>query len=314
MQAYLFRRLAAAVPTILITGLAVFMLVHLTPGDPAGVMLGSDATAEQLARLRQTMGLDRPVLAQLASWSLRVLRGDMGQSYFMRTSVTGALGQAFGPTLLITLLALTLAVTIGVTAGVLSAVRRGSALDDAVMVLAILGVSMPEFWLALNLILLFAAKLKWLPVAGYVSPAEGVGKALRYAALPALALGLTQAAFLTRMVRSAVLEVLSEDYVRTARAKGLRERVVVLRHMLRNAMIPIVTVIGLSVAILIGGAITIETVFNIPGIGRLLIGAALRRDYPLIQGITLFIATTYILINLAIDVLYAVIDPRIRYT
>lgn len=314
MRAFLVRRLLAAIPTVIITALAVFMIVHLTPGDPASVMLGSDATPEQVEALRQSMGLDRPALAQLGLWGGRVLQGDLGQSYFMRIPVTGALAQAFGPTVLITLLALTLAVTLGVTAGVVSAVRRGSWTDDTVMILAMLGVSMPEFWLGLNLILLFAAKLKWLPVAGYVSPSVAVWKSLRYAALPALTLGLTQAAFLTRMVRSAVLEVLNEDYVRTARAKGLRERVVTYKHVLRNAMIPIVTVIGLSTAVLLGGAITIETVFNIPGIGRLLISSALRRDYPLIQGIVLFIATIYIVINLVIDVLYAVIDPRIRYT
>lgn len=314
MRAYLVRRLLAAIPTLMITALAVFMIVQLTPGDPASVMLGSDATPDQVEQLRQSMGLNQPLLTQLFTWAGRVLKGDMGQSYFMRLSVTQALGQAFGPTLLITSLALTLAVTVGITAGVISAVRRGTFSDDAVMVVAMLGVSMPEFWLGLNLILLFAAKLQWLPVAGYVSPAAELGKALRYAALPSLALGLTQAAFLTRMVRSAVLEVLGEDYVRTARAKGLNERVVVYKHVLRNALVPIVTVIGLSIATLLGGAITVETVFNIPGIGRLLIGAALRRDYPLIQGIVLFIATVYIVINLTIDVLYAVIDPRIRYS
>lgn len=314
MRAYMVRRLLAAIPTIIVTALAVFMIVHLTPGDPASVMLGSDATPDQVENLRRSMGLDKPLAAQLLEWSVRVARGDLGQSYFMRAPVTRALGQAFGPTLLITLLALLLAVSIGVTAGIVSAARRGSLADDAAMVFAMLGVSMPEFWLGLNLILIFAAKLKWLPVAGYASPAEGVGRALRYATLPALALGLTQAAFLTRMVRSAVLDVLGEDFVRTARAKGLRERAVVYKHVLRNALVPIVTVIGLSMAVLLGGAITIETVFNIPGIGRLLIAAALRRDYPLIQGIVLFIATIYILINLTIDLLYAVIDPRIRYT
>lgn len=314
MRAYLVRRLLAAIPTLVVTALAVFLIIHLTPGDPASVMLGSDATPEQVAQLRQALGLDQPLLAQLLRWAGRVLRGDLGQSYFMGIPVIRALGQALGPTLLITLLALLLAVAVGVGAGVVAAVRRGSLADDVAMFLAILGVSMPEFWLGLNLILVFAARLKWLPVAGYVSPAAGVGKALRYAALPALALGLTQAAFLTRMVRSAVLDVLGEDYVRTARAKGLRERTVVYRHVLRNALIPIVTVMGLSTAILLGGAITTETVFNIPGIGRLLIAGALRRDYPLIQGIVLFIAAVYIVINLTVDVLYAAIDPRIRYT
>lgn len=313
MLAYTIRRLLLAIPVMLLVATAVFLLLHLTPGDPVGVMLGSDASEQQRLAVRHQLGLDQPLPVQYVNWLGRVIRGDLGRSLFLDKPVTTALLERVQPTLLLTLMASLVAILIGLPTGVLAARRRGSWLDLGTMGVAMLGISMPTFWLGLNLILLFAVKLRWLPVAGYQPLSSGVWNSLRYLILPAVTLGTAQGALLARMTRSMMLEVLNQDYVRTARAKGLVERTVIVRHALRNAFIPLLTVIGLTFAVLIGGAVVTEQIFNIPGVGRLLIQAIGRRDFPLVQGTVLVIAALYVLINLAVDLLYAVIDPRIHH-
>lgn len=314
MTAFLVRRLLAAVPVVLVVGVTVFVLINLAPGDPVQVMLGPDARPEQVERMRENLGLDRPLPVQFGIWFSRALVGDLGESIFLRQPVTTAILSRLEPTLLLTFGAVFVAVAIGVTAGLVSGLKRGSWADQFFMFLALLGVSIPEFWLALNLVILFGVELRWLPVAGYVTIAEGgLWAAFRHVILAALAVGFIQSALIARMTRSSIIEVMSLDYVRTARAKGLGHVMVILKHALRNALIPIVTVIGLVFALSLGGAIVVEIVFSIPGVGRLLIESVGRRDYPVIQGVVLYIAFAYVLANLLVDMTYAVIDPRIRY-
>ncbi len=314
MTAFLARRLLAAVPVVLVVGVTVFVLINLAPGDPVQVMLGPDARPEQVERMRQNLGLDQPLPVQFGIWFSRALVGDLGESIFLRQPVTTAILSRLEPTLLLTFGAVFVAVAIGVTAGLVSGLKRGSWADQFFMFLALLGVSIPEFWLALNLVILFGVELRWLPVAGYVTIAEGgLWEAFRHVILAALAVGFIQSALIARMTRSSIIEVMSLDYVRTAHAKGLGRAKVILKHALRNALIPIVTVIGLVFALSLGGAIVVEIVFSIPGVGRLLIESVGRRDYPVIQGVVLYIALAYVLANLLVDMTYAVIDPRIRY-
>jgi peptide/nickel transport system permease protein len=313
VQAYIARRLVTMVPIVALVGTIVFLLIHLTPGDPAVIMLGPDAPAEAVVRLRHDLGLDRPLASQWLYWFRRVVSGDLGRSIFFGLPVTAVIRAHLMPTLLLSLLAITFAVGIGVPAGIISAVRRGTALDQAVTVVAFLGVSVPEFWLALNLVLLFAVRLALLPVAGYAPPSEGLGTTLRYLLLPGFTMGFVQSALIARMTRAAMLEVVAQDYVRTAHAKGLSFRQVTLRHAFPNALIAVVTVVGIVFSVMMGGNVVAETIFTIPGIGQLLMSSVLRRDYPLIQGIVLLIALAYVLINLLVDVVYAVVDPRIRY-
>lgn len=313
MLAYAIRRMLLTVPVMLLVATGVFLLLHLTPGDPVGVMLGSDASESRRLEVRHQLGLDDPLPTQYARWLGRVVRGDLGRSIFLDKPVTIALLERVQPTLLLAILASLVAIALGLPAGVLAAQRRGSWLDLGSMGVAMIGISMPTFWLGLNLILLFAVWLRWLPVAGYQPLSSGLWPSLRYLILPALTLGAAQAALLARMTRSMMLETLNQDYVRTARAKGLVERRVVLHHALRNACIPLLTVVGLTFAVLMGGAVVTEQIFNIPGIGRLLIQAIGRRDFPLVQGAVLVIAAIYVLINLLVDLLYAVVDPRIRH-
>ncbi len=291
----------------------VFLLIHLIPGDPVSVMLGPDATPAQIEATRQALGLDRPLHEQLVKFFGRILRGDLGQSYFLDRPVTTALRERAEPTLVLTACALLVAVVIGVPAGVVAAAHRGSLWDQALMLASLLGVCVPGFWLSLNFIYLFAVRLGWLPAAGYASIFVDPGAALRYMVLPAASLGFNQSALIARIARSCMLEVLQQDYIRTARAKGLSQHAVTYVHGFRNALVPVVTVIGITMAVLIGGAVVTEIVFNIPGLGRLIISAILRRDYPVVQGVVLVTAGCYVLINLALDVVYAFIDPRIRY-
>ncbi len=311
MLAYTIRRLALTIPVMFVVATAVFLLLHLTPGDPVGVILGSDATEQQKTELRHKLNLDQPWYEQLVHWYGNTARGDLGTSIFLNKPVGRAIIDRIQPTLLLTLCASAVAIGVGLPAGIFAARRRGTWLDFGSMLVAMVGVSMPTFLLGLNLIFLFAVTLNWLPVAGYRPLSDGLWPALRYLILPAITLGAAQGALLARMTRSMMLDVLNQDYVRTARAKGLREGNVVLRHALRNALIPLITVIGLTFAILMGGAVVTEQVFNIPGVGRLLIQAVTRRDYPLVQGVVLFIAMIYVLINLLVDLLYAVLDPRV---
>ena len=291
----------------------VFLLIHLIPGDPVSVMLGPDASPAQIEATRRSLGLDRPVYQQLLGFYGRVLRGDLGQSYFLDRPVVTAIVERAEPTLMLMACALLVAVVIGVPSGIVAAAHRGSIWDRVLMIGSLLGVCVPGFWLSLNFIYLFAVRLGWLPAAGYVSIFSDPTAGLRYMVLPALSLGFNQSALIARIARSCMLEVLQQDYIRTARAKGLSNRVVIYVHAFRNALVPVVTVIGITTAVLIGGAVVTEIVFNIPGLGRLIISAILRRDYPVVQGVVLVTAATYVLINLTVDLLYAVIDPRIRY-
>ena len=291
----------------------VFMLIFFSPGDPASLMLGPDATMEQIAQLRTQMGYDQPVAVQMARWFSNLLKGDLGESIFLNQPVVQAIGEHLGVTMALTIFAMVIASSIGVTLGVVSAVNRGKPLDQAAMIFSVFGVSIPEFWLALNLILVFSVYHQIFPIGGYVPFFEDPAGCIKTLFLPAVSLGITQAAFIARMVRSSVLEILDAEYVRTAMAKGLLYRKVVMKHVMKNAMVPTVTVVGMTFSVLLGGAIAIEMVFNLPGIGRLLMNAVLRRDYPLIQGIVLFIAAAYIVINLLVDLIYVYIDHRIEY-
>lgn len=313
MKTYVVRRLLALIPVALVVATVAFVLIHLAPGDPASVIAGPYASAEDVQRLQHQLGLDQPLWIQLARWYGRLLRGDVGDSIFLRKPVLDAIADRVEPTLLLTVFATVVAVLIGVPAGIVSAHRHNTAADQTVMVLALVGISVPNFLLGLLLILFFSVQLGWFPVAGY-SPLEyGWAKTLRSLVLPAFALGVVQSGLIARITRSAMLDVLHEQFILAGRAKGLGEPALVYKHALKNAMIPTITIIGISFAILIGGAIVVETVFNIPGLGRLIISAVLRRDYPVIQGVVLCIAGVYMLINLAVDLSYPLFDPRVRY-
>jgi peptide/nickel transport system permease protein len=307
------RRLLALLPVALVVATVAFVLVHLAPGDPAALMAGPDASADDVRALSHRLGLDAPLHVQLVSWYGRLLRGDLGQSIFLRRPVTEAILDRVEPTLLLTLLSIGIAVAIGVPAGVVSARHHDRAADQACMAVALVGISMPNFLLGLIFILVFSVWLGWFPVAGY-SPLEyGWTATLRSLVLPATALGLVQSALIARIARSAMLDVLREQFIVAGRAKGLGEGAVVYKHAFKNALIPTVTIVGISFAILVSGAVVIETVFNIPGLGRLITSAVLRRDYPVIQGVVLCIAGVYMLINLAVDLSYLVFDPRVKY-
>ena len=313
MLAYLTARLFALLPVLLVVAVVVFMLVHVTPGDPARVLLGQDATDAQVAALRHALGLDRPLAVQFVWWLGRGLRGDLGTSFFLHIPVTADILQHVGPTATLSVLGLAVALLIGIPVGIVSAVLRNSWLDQASQALAMLGAAVPSFWLGLSLIVLFAVDLGWLPSSGYRSPAGGIWQSLHYLILPALALGLPNSSLIIRFTRSSLLDVLGNDYIRTAHAKGLSLERVIAHHALRNALVPILTVVGLTFAALMGGAVVTETVFSLPGIGQLVVSSVLRRDYPVIQGVILMVATVYVVINLAVDLMYFVVDPRVRY-
>jgi peptide/nickel transport system permease protein len=312
MIAYILRRLVMLVPVLIVVGVVVFGLVHLTPGDPAAVILGDRATPEDIARLRDQLGLNDPLPVQFVRWFSNVLRLDFGESIFLGEPVTQALLDRMQPTVLLTVYALSIEVLIGIPAGVIAAVRYNSPLDRSLTVVAISGSAIPTFFLGILLILIFSVRLRWLPSGGYVPFGEDPAAHLKAMLLPAFALGFSAAGLLARLVRSSMLDVLREDYVRTAFAKGLPEQFVIVRHALRNALIPALTVIGISIGALLGGAVVTETVFTIPGMGRLVVQSIARRDYPVIQGAIIAIAMTYVLVNLVVDVLYVYIDPRVR--
>jgi peptide/nickel transport system permease protein len=313
VKTYVARRLLALIPVALVVATVGFTLIHLAPGDPASVIAGPDATADDVARIHRQLGLDAPFHVQLFRWYGRLVQGDLGQSIFLRRPVTEAILDRVEPTLLLTLYATLVAVLVGVPSGVLSARHHDTATDQALMTLALVGISIPNFLLGLLLILAFSVWLGWFPVAGY-SPLEyGWLLTLRSLTLPAFALGVVQSALIARIARSAMLDVLREQFIVAGRAKGLGEAAVVYKHAFKNALIPTITVIGISFAVLISGAVVVETVFNIPGLGRLIISAVLRRDYPVIQGVVLLFSFVYVLVNLAVDLVYTLIDPRIRY-
>ncbi|WBS05765.1 ABC transporter permease [Pseudoduganella sp. SL102] len=314
MLRYLGTRLLGMAVVMLIVATLVFLITRLAPGDPAAMMLGEQASAADVARLSAQYGLDRPLPEQFGRWLMEVARGNLGHSIFLQIPVGEALLARVEPTLLLALLGVTLACAIGIPCGVLSAVWHGRLVDQAVTGVAMLGASMPSFWFGMLLMQLFAVELGWFPVAGYGNPeAPLFFEKLRHLVLPAVVLGVLNSSLIIRFTRASMLDVLSDDYVRTARAKGLPEVQTIVRHALRNALVPVVTVIGLTAALMIGGAAVTETVFGLPGIGSLVVSAVLRRDYPVIQGALLVIAATYVLINLGIDLLYMAIDPRIRY-
>ena len=313
MKSYILRRLLALIPVALVVATVSFVLIHLAPGDPAAIIAGPDAPADDVARIRRTLGLEQPLHLQLARWYGRLLQGDLGQSIFLRKPVLEAIVDRAEPTVLLTLSAIVVATVIGVPAGVVSARHHNTATDQAFMVFALLGISIPNFLLGLLFVLVFGVWLAWFPVAGYAPLEDGWLATARSLVMPAFALGLVQSALIARIARSSMLDVLREQYVTTGRAKGLAERVVVYKHALRNALVPTVTVIGISFAVLISGAVVVETVFNIPGLGRLIVSAVLRRDYPVVQGVVLVIAGLYMLVNLLVDLSYLLIDPRVRY-
>ena len=307
MFRYIVRRLLYALIVLFGVTVIVFSLLHLTPGDPAELILGDmpDVTEADIARVRAELGLDKPLPVQYGIFMWNLLHGDLGTSVYTHEPVAEIIGRKMGRTFLLTGAALLLAISLAIPAGIISAVKQYSLLDDGSMVLALLGAAMPNFWLGVMLILLFGVKLKWLPPSGV-----GTWKHL---ILPAVTLGTGRAALTTRLMRSSLLEVIAEDYIRTARAKGLHERVVLLRHALRNALIPVITVLGLQLGFLFAGAVLTETIFAWPGIGRAMVSAVFQRDYPVVQGITLLISTCVILANLLVDVCYGFLDPRIRY-
>lgn len=312
MAGYLVRRAFSLVPVLCVVAVVTFGLMHMMPGDAAAVMLGPDASPEQVEALRESLGLNEPIFIQFLTWVGSALTGDLGTSLFMRLPVTEVLFAALGPTINLALLAQVLAILIGVPAGILAAKKQGTSTDQAVMVGALMGISVPSFLLGLFLMLVFGVILGWLPVAGYVPPERGLIESLRYLALPALALGSMQAALIARMTRTAMLDTFSKNYMKTVKAKGLKPRVALYKHALRNAALPIITTIGQTLGTLIAGAAVVETVFNIPGIGQLIVNSVERRDLVVIQGVVLLIAVSYVLINFLVDLLYSVLDPRVR--
>jgi peptide/nickel transport system permease protein len=312
MGRLVLRRLGATVPVLLLVTAGVFSLLHLTPGDPIDAMMAESVDATVKETLRRELGLDQPIPVQYAAWMGRLLRGDLGRSIRNGEPVIESVGRRIRPSLELTALAMTISLVIAFPIGVLSAYRHNGPLDRAGTSFALFGICMPNFLLALLLIFVFGVTLRWLPISGYLDPLEEGWMGLRSLVLPAVTLGLALAAVVTRTLRSSMLEALTEDYVRTARAKGLSEWAVLRGHVLRNALIPVVTVLGLQLGTLIGGAVITEYVFALPGVGRLVVDAVFARDYPLVQGVVLLIALGFIASNLLVDLLYGLIDPRLR--
>lgn len=310
---YLLKRILAVIPVLGIVAVIVFLLMHLSPGDPAALIAGDTASTADVERVRHLLGLDRPLYEQFFSWLGRLLQGDLGQSVFTGLPVTTMIGQRVEPTLWLTLLTITFAVVFAVPMGIVAAWKAGTWIDRTLMAVAVFSFSLPVFLIGYLLIFGFSIALGWLPVQGFRSLSEGFGPFIRHLILPAVSGGLVYMALIARMTRATMLEVLDEDYIRTARARGVGKRRLLLRHALKNAAVPIVTTIGLGIALLLGGVIITESVFAIPGIGRLTVDSVLRHDYPVIQGIVLVVAAAYVFVNLAIDLLYTLLDPRIRY-
>lgn len=310
---YIAKRLLMTVPVLFGMSLLVFGLIHMVPGDPARVMLGLTATPENIATLRQQLGLDRPLWRQYLTWLWDVLHGDLGTDFRSHEPLTEMLLSRLPVTLELTVLAVLIAVAIAIPLGVVAASRRRGATDITASSLSLVGISVPDFWLGVLLILLVSLKLDWLPPSGYRPVEEGLLQNLRYMALPALTLAISMSAVLMRTTRAAMLEVLDQDFIKFARAKGMRERLVIYKHALRNASIPIVTVLGLQFGYLLGGAVIVETMFSLPGIGRMTLNAVNTRSYPIVQGGILVIGLLFMLVNLATDLLYALLNPRIRY-
>ena len=314
MLSYIVRRLLGVIPVMLVVGIFVFSLLHLAPGDPAAIIAGDNATEANVARIRASLGLDRPLLEQFSSWGWATLQGDLGVSMFSQIAVTTLIGQRVGPTFSLACTTMLVAVSIAITLGVLAAWKAGSLLDRMVMGAAVMGFSVPVFVVGYILVYFVALQWHWLPVQGYTLLTDGFWPWLQHLILPSVALGLAYVALIARITRASMLDVLAEDYIRTASAKGVATLPMLLGHALKNAAVPIITVIGIGVALLISGVVITESVFNIPGVGRLVVDAISRRDYPIIQGVMVVFAAVYVLINLAIDISYSFLDPRIRYS
>lgn len=313
MPLYILRRLLETIPVLFFVAVFVFFMLRLTPADPAAILAGESANAEQIEAIRAKLGLDQPMLRQFVIWLGNVLQGNLGESFFFKKSVAELIGERVAPTLSLALFTIVIAVSIAVPLGVIAAHQQGTWIDRVVMGLSVLGFSVPVFVIGYLLIYVFSIWLNWLPVQGYQHFSEGIGGWALRLILPSFALAVIYIALIARMTRASMLDVLSEDYIRTARSKGQSERKVLFRHALRNAAVPIVTIIGISVALLIGGVVITESVFTIPGLGRLTVDAVLARDYPTIQGVILLFSFVYVMINLAVDLIYALLDPRIRY-
>jgi peptide/nickel transport system permease protein len=313
MLAYIAARLLATIPVMGVVAVVVFAILRLTPGDPAAIIAGDSATTEQLEQIRTQMGLDKPLYIQFFVWAAQILRGDLGISLISGTPVSQMIAERIWPTLALSATIIVFSIIIAVPLGVIAAWQQGTLLDRAMTAFSVLGFSVPVFVIGYLLILLFSIQLGWLPVQGYRPLSDGVWPFFSRLILPTLALGTAYVALVARITRSSVLEIMNEDYVRTARAKGLKEGAVLIHHALRNASVPIVTIIGVGITHLIGGVVVTESVFNLPGLGRLVVEAVLARDYPVIQGLILLFSFAYILINLLVDVLYTLLDPRIRY-
>ncbi len=313
MFAYIVRRLFSTLIVMAIVGIFVFLLLHLSPGDPAAIIAGDNATQDQIDGIRNKLGLNDPLPVQFLRWAGRAVTGDLGVSIFSNTPVLALVAQRLEPTISLALTTLFVAISIAITLGVLAAWKAGTWVDRSLMAFSVLGFSVPVFVVGYILIYFFAIQLRWLPVQGYTAISEGLWPWARHLILPSVALGMAYVALIARITRASMLEVLAEDYIRTAKAKGVATRPMLIRHALKNAGVPIVTVIGIGVALLIGGVVITETVFNIPGVGRLVVDAISKRDYPIIQGVILLFSGVYVLVNLIVDLTYTLLDPRIRY-
>ncbi|MEJ1168251.1 ABC transporter permease [Variovorax sp. CCNWLW235] len=313
MLIFLARRILSTVPVLVIVALIVFLMLRLAPGDPAAAIVGDSGTSENIAKVREQLGLNESLPVQFLHWSGRLLQGNLGESYFMKKTVVELIGQRIEPTVSLAAVTLVVTILVAVPLGVVAAWRHGGWLDRMLMGFSVMGFSIPAFVIGYVLIWIFALHLQWLPVQGYQRLSQGPLLWIKHLILPSITLSIIYVALIARVTRAAVAEAMTEDYIRTARAKGISEKRVLMRHALANAAIPIVTVIGIGIALLIGGVVVTETVFAIPGLGQLTVDAVLSRDFPLIQGITLFFSVVYVLVNLLIDLSYLVFDPRIRY-
>ncbi|MFJ7952395.1 ABC transporter permease [Lysinibacillus sp. NPDC096418] len=312
MFAYIIKRLLSLIPVLLVVTITIFLIIHITPGDPAATILGLEATEEQIETLNEELGLNRPITEQYLSWVAGLLKGDLGDSIFMHQPVTQAIAEHMGPTLSLAILAQIIALILAIPFGIFAAYKRGSIVDVSLMGMSLFGMAIPSFLLGLLLMLVVGVQLQWLPVAGYEPLENGIWAHFQYLILPGISLGAIQAALITRMTRASMLEVLNLNYVKTARSKGLKEFSVLLKHAFRNAFLPILTVIGQTFGTLITGAVVVESIFNIPGLGQLIMNSIERRDFAVIQGVVFVATLMYVSINLIIDLLYGVIDPRVR--
>ncbi|ETT60039.1 ABC transporter permease [Paenibacillus sp. FSL H8-0457] len=312
MLAYITKRLLSLIPVLAVVTIAIFLIIHITPGNPAAAILGMEASQEEIEQLNQDLGLDRPILEQYTSWVANVFKGDLGDSIFMNQPVSEAIAEHITPTLSLAILAQVIAILLAIPFGIIAAYKRGSIADYTLMGISLLGMALPSFLLGLFLMLFVGVKLQWLPVAGYEPLSSGLWEHMKYLILPGISLGTIQAALITRMTRSSMLEVLNLNFIKTARSKGLHEMKVLFKHAFRSAFLPILTVIGQTFGTLVTGAVVVEAIFNIPGLGQLILNSIARRDFAVIQGVVLVVTLMYVTINLIIDLLYGAVDPRVR--